>query len=461
MKKVLNVFALAGCVLAPALWLTARGQTPQPATAGVAAPQQADAGITANGVIGEVTLINSSAMQMNVKTDAGAVVNVTLNSNTAYKRLAPGEKTLTNASAITLADIGLGDRVFARGRVAADRKSVPAMVLIVMTKGDIAQKQERERAEWRRRGLLGVVTALNNATHEITIQSRAREGVSNVIIPATEKVEFRRYAPDSIKFSDAKPSSFAELKVGDQLRALGDRSADGARFTPEIIVTGSFRTVGGTVTAVNPATGEVKINDLQTKQPLTIVTRQDSLLRRFTPEMAAMAAGMASRGPGGPGSGPGRSGTGEGGGGGPDGTRGIGIGNGIRSGSGGGAGASGGQPSASSIKPPQNSAEGQPVTGAAGPGAGPRRGGFDFQEVMDRLPVLNVAELKPGDMVIVSSTAGAEPGRLTAISLVAGVEPLLQAIAARQQPQAGGRPAAPNPANGLGGGGINFGIGLP
>ncbi|HEV7858711.1 MAG TPA: hypothetical protein VGO91_08790 [Pyrinomonadaceae bacterium] len=454
MKKVLNVFALAGCVLVAAFWLTAQGQTPQPATTGMAAPHQADAGITPNGVIGEVTAINSSAMQMNVKTDAGAVVSVTLNSNTTYKRLAPGEKTLTNASAITLADIGVGDRVFARGRVADDRKSVPAMILIVMTKADIAQKQERERAEWRRRGMLGVITALNSATQEITIQSRAGAGVSNVILPASEKVEFRRYAPDSIKFSDAKPSSFAELKVGDQLRALGERSADGVRFNPEVIVTGSFRTVGGTVTAVNPATGEVKINDLQTKQPLTIVTRQDSLLRRFTPEMAAMAATMASRGAGGPG--------GPAGGGAPDGTRGgFSVANGNRSGSdGGGAGAPGGQPPASSIKPPQNSAEGQPVTGAAGPGGGPRRGGFDFQEVMDRLPVLNVAELKPGDMVIVSSTSGAEPGRLTAISLVAGVEPLLQAIAARQQQQTGGRPTAPNPANGLGGG-INFGIGLP
>jgi hypothetical protein len=452
MKKVLNVFALAACLLATAFLCEAQGQT----------AQGTDAGITPNGVIGEVTGLNAAAMQMTLKTDAGSLVNVTVNSNTLYKRLAPGEKTLTNATAITLADIAVGDRVFARGRVSDDHKSVPAMTLIVMTKADIAQKQERERAEWRRRGLLGVVSALNPATQEITIQARSQQGVSNVIIPAVGKVEFRRYAPDSIKFSDAKPSSFAELKVGDQLRALGDRSADGARFTPEVIVTGSFRTVGGTVTAVNPATGEIKINDLQTKQPLTIVTRQDSLLRRFPPEMVMMAAGMASRGPGGGAGGP--ASAPSGGGGSPDGTRGLGISNGIRSGGGGGsAGASGSGSSSASIKPPQNSAEGQPVTTPpVGPGGGGPRRGFDFQEVMDRLPVLTVAELKPGDMVIVSSTSGAEPGRLTAISLVSGVEPLLQAIAARQQQQPGaaGRPA-PNPANGLGGSGINFGIGLP
>ena len=42
----------------------------------------------------------------------------------------------------------------------------------------------------------------------------------------------RRYAPDSIKFGDAKPSSFGELKVGDQLRALGDRTRRSASFQP-------------------------------------------------------------------------------------------------------------------------------------------------------------------------------------------------------------------------------------
>jgi hypothetical protein len=447
MRKVLSLFALAACLLT-AMLSAATAQT---------AGQTADAGITPGGVIGEVTTINPASMQMTVKTDAGNLVTVSMSSATAYKRLAPGEKTLANATAITLQDIGVGDRVFARGRVAEDHKSVPALTLIVMTKADIAQKQERERAEWRARGLLGVVTALNPATQEITVQARSRGGVSNIIIPASDKVEFRRYAPDSIKFSDAKPSSFAELRIGDQLRALGDRSADGARFTPQIIVTGSFRTVGGTVASVNPSTGEVKISDMQSKQPLTIVTRPDSLLRRFTPEMASMAAGMiAGGGPGGPGGGAGGP-AGQSGGGGN--TRSADPADAAGRGRGAGAGGSGGgRPADASIKPPQENAGGQSLPG--GGQGGPRRG-FDFQEVLDRLPALSVSDLKPGDMVIVSSTSGAEPGRVTAISLVAGVEPLLQALQARQQqPQGGGRPA-PNPANGLGGSGINFGIGLP
>jgi len=83
-------------------------------------------------------------------------------------------------------------------------------------------------------------------------------------------------------------------------------------------------------------------------------------------------------------------------------------------------------------------------------------GGVDFQEILERLPPTTLAELKAGDMIIVSSTAGAEQGRVTAIAVVSGVEPLLNAMQARQaaRPAGGGQQAAQST-------GINFGIGLP
>ena len=172
-----------------------------------------------------------------------------------------------------------------------------------MTKGDLAKKQEAERAEWRRRGILGVITALKPETNEITIANRTMAGTQNVVIPVAENTEMRRYAPDSIKFGDAKPSKFGELKVGDQLRALGDRTEDPLRFKPEKVVTGSFRTVGGVVTAVDPATGEIKINELEKKTPLTIVIKQDAVLRKFPPpgQMGMMGGGMRGGEGGGPG----------------------------------------------------------------------------------------------------------------------------------------------------------------
>ena len=397
---------------------SANAQT-TPTTAPAAAQKAADPGITPNGAIGEVKVIDNAGKQLIVKTDAGSLVTVALNDKTVYMRLAPGEKTLTNASKISFADVGEGDRVWARGKVADDQKSVPATALIVMTKVDIAKKQEAERAEWKKRGVLGMITALKPETKEITISSRTMAGPQLLIIPVSDKVELRRYAPDSIKFADAQVAKFDELKVGDQLRALGEHDPAGTSFTAEKVVTGSFKTVAGVITAIDLATGEVKINDLQTKQPLTIVVKQDAVLRKF-PSANEMGGGMMMMGrpPGG----------------------------------GGGQAPAAGQVGAQAVRPGAGGG-GQ----GAGQGAG-RGGGMNMQDMLERLPTIAIADVKVGDTIIVSSTKGADPTRLTAISLISGADALLNLLAARQQ-QAGG-PATPNPAAGLGSG-FQFGIGLP
>ena len=138
MRKLLYVFALLTIIVFQVAYTYGQGSS-------APAQSKTDAGVTPNGVIGEVTTIDAAAMRMTVKTDAGAPVNVTLNDKTSYMRLAPGETTLKNAAKITLADVGVGDRVWARGKVSEDQKSVPALALIVMTRADIAQKQERDR----------------------------------------------------------------------------------------------------------------------------------------------------------------------------------------------------------------------------------------------------------------------------------------------------------------------------
>ena len=377
-----------------------------------------DPNIAAKHAIGEIKSIDAAAKQLTIKTDAGSTVTVSLSDKTTYKKLAPGEQSLTNATDVTFADLAEGDRVMARGTVAADRKSVPALMVIVMTRGDLAKKADAERMEWRRRGILGVITALKPEAKEITISNRTMAGTQSVTIALNDKTEMKRYAPDSIKFGDAKPSDFGELKVGDQLRALGERQADPLHFNAEKVVTGSFRTVGGVVTAVDPATGEIKINELEKKHPLTIVIKHDAVLRKFPSEMGAM--GGFGRGPGAPGGGA------------PP--------------AGGGQQAQGGAPAR-----PQGGAP-----GAGGPGGPGGRPGFNINDMLDRLPTISIADVKVGDTIIVSSTQGVDPTRITAISLVTGADTLLAMLAPR--PAAG---QAPNPAAGLGGSGISFGIGLP
>jgi len=341
-------------------------------------------------VIGEVKAIDNTSNQMVVRADNGVLFTVTLSDKTQYLRVAPGETSLAKATKIGLADVGSGDRVLARGRGAADQKTVPALQVVVMSKADLAKKQEQERAEWRRRGVSGIVASLNASTQEITVSSRTLAGAPQaVIIPVTDKVMMRRYPPDTIpKYSDAKPSKFEEVKVGDQLRALGDKTADGTHLTAEEVVFGTFKIAGGTVTAIDATTNQIKINDLQTKKPLTIILKPESVLRRF-PEGGMFGGG------GGPGAGNGAPGQ--------------------------------GQAQGQAQQRPQGAGPGGPQ------GAGPGRGGMNMADLLERLPIISIKDLKVGDTIIMSSLQGADPTQLTAISLVTGIEPLLAMMQARQQ----------------------------
>jgi len=273
-------------VLCVCLFVCASAQTPTSAPA-----PSSDSAITPLSVMGVVSELKNEPRQVIVTTAAGSQVTVTLSDRTVFMRIPPGEKTKDKFIKITPSDFGVGDSVFARGRMSEDRKAMPALEFYVMSKGDIAEKRERDRDDWRKRGLAGTVSAVNADTKEVTIEARTAEGAKPIVITTKADTKFRRYAPDSVRFSDAKSSSIAELKTGDQLRALGTKNtAEANRFAADEIVSGAFQTIGGAITEVNAEKREIKINDAQSKQAVTIVVSNDSLLRRLTPELLAALA---------------------------------------------------------------------------------------------------------------------------------------------------------------------------
>jgi len=104
------------------------------------------------------------------------------------------------------------------------------------------------------------VQSLNPQTKEITISvpnspPTAGSPTHPVVLSLAPDAPLLRYAPDSVKFSDAKPSPFEDIKSGDQIRALGARSEDGSKFTAEKVVSGTFRNLGATVETVDAAQG--------------------------------------------------------------------------------------------------------------------------------------------------------------------------------------------------------------
>ncbi|HEV7859144.1 MAG TPA: hypothetical protein VGO91_11050 [Pyrinomonadaceae bacterium] len=425
MKKHFVIWALVALVFVATG--ESRAQTNAPATGGT------NQSSTQNRVVGEVTAIDAAARQLTVKTDDGKSVLVSTGDRTAVLRLPPGEATAEKAVKITLADINAGDRMFARGEMAADGNSLTARQVVVTNSKGAAQAADRDREEWRRRGINGRITALNPQTKEITLATRSRDGAGSITLAAGGNVRFLRNAPDSSKLSDATQSSFADLKVGDQVRARGETSADGTRFVPEEIVSGSILRAGGTVTAINVASNELTIKNSQTGQTLTVAIGGKSSLRRIPPDVAATLAQRRVQG---------------------------------------GAARNGSANNGPAGAPPAQGAERSPANGAnqragadreRGEGRRGERGGVgggggrNFQEMMESLPAITLADLKKGDAVFVIGTPGNNASRATAITLITGDAEFLNRLQQFQgRPNRDGRNTSPGlPGDVLGGGAAN------
>jgi hypothetical protein len=376
-------------------------------------PPQDDPSIKATTVFGNVSEINASGGQITIKTAAGSIIVAHVNEKTTYQRMPPGETDRSKAVETSLTEIAVGDGVVARGFVAADRKSVPAQQIIVVSQSDIAKRNAAQRQAWAR-GAKGLVTAINAEAKEITVTSRSLQGASQAVtVAVTDKATLKRYPPDSIpKYENAKSAKFEEIKVGDQLNARGEKDAEGTHLAAEEILFGSFKIQGGTVTAVDAATNTITINDLQTKKPLTIAMRPETVVRRFQMMMGGMGGGAGAAGGGAPGAG----------------AQGQGAGNGQ------------GQAAVNRPAPGAAGAGGGQAPGAGGPRPG--GAGMNMADLLERLPTISINDLKVGDMIIMSTLPGTDPTKTTAISMVAGIEPLLQMIAARQA--AGGQPRPQN-----------------
>lgn len=371
--------------------------------------------------IGVVTAIKPG--QLTLHTDAGPDLTVNLPEGVSVLQVPPGAKSLKSAAKISVSDISSGDRVLVLGPISANHKSVQAKTVIVMNKSALAKAHEAERLEWEKHGLSGVVKAIDPATKQITLSvpnvpPTPGHLTHSVIVTLAPNVTLLRYAPDSIRFSDAKPGTFAQIKVGDQVRALGTKNAGGTHFTAEKLVSGTFRNIGATVISVDASKGTIKVKDLATGKPLLVRTNNNSQLHQLTPRVAETIAmfnaSAAGKGP--------------------------------------------------MKHPPEGKhSEMQQQAGLEGHGRTGNAGGKEtmggehfgnFNEMLKHMPPLSLGQLKPGEPLIVVSTQGITPSEVTAIAVLSGVEPILRA-----RPK-GSKQVALGPWNmSVGGGGSGSGTG--
>jgi hypothetical protein len=324
-------------------------------------------------MVGTVVSIVLDKATVQVKGQDGALVTLNLTSDTILQRVAPGEKSLKNAETIQISDIAVGDKVL----VNSDPATASARRLIVMSATAITKRDESDRMAWTTHGISGIVVAKTADDLTLRLRSMQVEMQAHVLVSST--TGFRKYAADSVRFGDAKPSSLAEVQVGDQLRARGTKSEDGLKVTADQIVFGTFVTKAGTITAIDTEHKSVSIKELNTNTAFNVKLTADSQLKQM-PNFAAMAGG------GMPG---------------------------------------GGMPS------------GGPPTG--GP---PKGGGLpDIAQMVEHMPSVALDALKVGDTIVMSSTKGAVNNEYTAIVLLDNAEMLIRIATAQPGGGQTGRPS--------------------
>ena len=376
-KRVLTVgIAATALCIATAMQAQDRPQPPD--------SQQGNAGAVVRNV-GTVKSISGKTLVL--KADAGPEVTITLLDGTRIMRLAPGQTDLKSATPMTLQEIQVGDRMLVRGRP-GDHDSFAAASIVVMKQGDVAQKQQHEREDWQKRGTGGIVSSIDATSGTFTV---AVTPTVSIAVKTSKDTSFLRYAPNSVKFGDAQKGTIDQIKVGDQLRARGNRSGDGKEIAAEEVISGTFRNIAGTISSIDAANNTITVKDILAKKSVVVKFNSDSQLRKLAPQMAQRLAFFLKGGAQGAQSGP--------------------------SGAAQPAAANGG-PTASAATP----------GGAAPQGAGPRPGGApDFQQMLSRIPSVTLAELQKEDAVMIVATQGSAGAEVTAITLLGGVEPILTA----------------------------------
>jgi hypothetical protein len=346
-------------------------------------------------IVGTVSGFKAESAEIEVKPDQGDTVSLKINATTQALRVPPGEKDLKKAEPIQVTDVAAGDRVLVNLMPAA----YEARRIVVMSSADIGKRNAADSADWTKRGVAGIVASRNG--NEITLRKRSFQGEIHLIVTVNDKTSYRRYAPDSVKFAAAKSSSLADVNVGDQLRARGQKSEDGLKVSADEVVFGTFLTKAGPITAVNVEAKEITISDLTTHQPLVIKLTGDSQLKKMPDFAGMMGGGMP------------------------------------------GGGSPGGGPPSSGMHPPGGMAGSPP----------------DMAQMLEHMPPAKLEDLKPGDTVVVSSTKGASSGQVTAIMLVANAAMLVRMASA--QSGVGGPPAGAGARGGAGmGGGMAGGMGM-
>ncbi len=174
-------YTTLGFAVTMALALACLGPAARSATSNEAQESQQPGSASATAKpVGVVKAISGNTITLT--TDAGSTVNIVVQDSARLVRIAPGQKDLKEATPIQLQEVQVGDRILARGTASEDGKSVAASSVVLMKESDVAAKQERDREDWQKRGVGGLVSKVDAANGVVTLAAPAMSDAKPVTI---------------------------------------------------------------------------------------------------------------------------------------------------------------------------------------------------------------------------------------------------------------------------------------
>ncbi len=369
-------------------------------------------------VQGTITKVDLAGKVISIKTEAGDTT-VKFSALTKVMELPPGEADTKKATPLPPEEISVGDHILARAQT-KDLTGLPAGFLYVNRASDIAKENAAKAAEWQT-AVSGFAESVDPAAKKITMKVKGAAGAPDrdVVLDLSGPVSYQRFSDKSFDYERTDGSA---IKTGDHLRVLGTKNADVTQIKVTDLAADAIKQIGATVKSVDPATGQITAIDTA-KKPVTITVRTATKVKRLDDPTAQTIARIVNPSFQGAGRGAGR-GAGSGGGDGAGGGR----------GNFGGGQASGGAPGGS---------------GFGGRAGGRARGGAgQIQSLIDQQPDTTIADLKPGEPIIVSGPSSPDSSNFSAMMVLAGVDPILRAA-----PATGADPLGSGWSNAGGGGG--------
>lgn len=391
-------------------------------TASAQAPAAAPSPYTS--VRGSVTRVDLAAKVISVRTDAGTETTVKFSDLTKLNQLPPGEADTKKATPLKAEEMGPGDHILARVQT-KDPTGLPAGFIYINRASDIAKENAAKAQEWQTQAVSGLVESIDAAGRKATMKVKGTAGQPDrdVALDLSGNVNYQRFSDKTFAYENADASA---IKTGDHLRVLGAKNADVTQIKVTDIAADAIKQIGATIKSIDPATGQITATDTS-KKPVTITVRAATKVKRLDDPTALMIARIVNptfQGTGGRGAGRGAGG-------------GAGAGDGAGGGGGrvfGGGGQAGGAPGGSGF-------------GGRG-GRGGRGGAAQIQNLIDQQPDAKIADLKPGEPIIVSGPSSPDSSSFSAMMVLAGVDQILRAA-----PSTGADPLGSGWSNVGGGGG--------